>query len=129
MNKPLSVISVFALLALVLTFLPMTTFAQRETSCAADVVVQAGDTLSTLAGRYLGNLSAYTAIVEATNARAAVDASYARVTNPNAIAVGMKLCIPATSSIATGGGGLALPSTGVTTQLVATPTPFGTPTM
>jgi fermentation-respiration switch protein FrsA (DUF1100 family) len=129
MNKTVSVLSVFALLALVVTFLPTTTLAQREGTCATEVVVQAGDTLSTLAGRYLGNLSTYNAIVEATNARAAVDATYARLTNPNAIAVGMKLCIPGTGGVTTNAGGPSLPPTSVIQQLIVTPTPAGTPTV
>jgi dienelactone hydrolase len=68
--------------------------AQSAAVCGQDVVVVAGDTLATIAGRTLGNQLAYPRIVEATNAAAAVDPSYANIANPNIIAVGWKLCIP-----------------------------------
>ena len=68
---------------------------QGQSACAQDVIVQPGDTLSRIAGRTLGNLAAYPQIVAATNAQAALDASYARIANPNALVVGWKLCIPA----------------------------------
>lgn len=89
--------ALLATLALSTLVLPAMATAQSNVACT-DVIVQAGDTLSTLAGRHLGNLSAYNRIVEATNARAAADTTYPRITNPNAIAVGMKLCIPAGSA-------------------------------
>jgi uncharacterized protein len=91
-------------LALLLTLLPVVASAQPGAACATDVIVQSGDSLSLLAGRHLGNLNAYNSIVEATNARSAADASYARITDPNTIAVGMKLCIPATEFVVNGGG-------------------------
>ncbi|MEZ4661524.1 MAG: alpha/beta fold hydrolase [Caldilineaceae bacterium] len=69
--------------------------AQQAVDCASDAVVQPGDTLSLLAGRLLGNPAAYPQIVAATNAKAAVDSSYAAITNPSVISVGWKLCIPA----------------------------------
>lgn len=88
-------------------------------ACASDVFVQPGDTLSLIAGRTLGNLAAYNAILTATNAKAAQDASYATIANANVLVVGWKLCVPA-------GSGL----TAVTTnRLIAqsTPTPLPTP--
>lgn len=114
-----------------LTWLPGLVNGQATNGCATDVVVQAGDTLSGLAGRYLGNLAAYNAIVEATNARAASDSSYATISNPNALAVGMKLCIPAN---ATGTGNIANSNAGGpgVTGVRTTPTPTvpaGTPTI
>ncbi|HMN27028.1 MAG TPA: alpha/beta fold hydrolase [Caldilineaceae bacterium] len=115
-----------ALVTLVTTMLPGVLQAQPGTACAADVVVRAGDTLSSLAGRYLGNPAAYNAIVEATNARAASDASYARIVNANSLAVGMKLCIPAGGTQDAGGPVAAAPL--VTVQPVATATPGGSPT-
>lgn len=63
-------------------------------TCAETVVVQAGETLSIIAGRTLGSQQAYSQIVTATNAAAAIDATYARIDNPNVIVVGWKLCIP-----------------------------------
>ncbi|MEZ4712748.1 MAG: alpha/beta fold hydrolase [Caldilineaceae bacterium] len=70
-----------------------------STTCAADVVIQPGDTLSVIAGRQLGNQLSYQAIVDATNAKAAEDASYATIANPNVVNVGWKLCIPARNNV------------------------------
>jgi uncharacterized protein len=83
-------------LTLCIFFSPATIQAQQRATCAADVVIQAGDTLSTVASRYD---MAYSAIVEATNAQAAVDSSYARIDDPNVIRQGWKLCIPGPSAI------------------------------
>ena len=65
-------------------------------------MVQAGDTLSILATRYLGSPQAYNRIVAATAAAAATDASYTAIANPNIIAVGWKLCAPAAGETSTG---------------------------
>lgn len=89
--KTLSTLLLFGFLLSVL--LPGRMLAQT-TACAQDVVVQPGDTLSTIAGRTLGNSAAYARIVDATNAQAAVDPSYARIANPNVLALGWKLCVP-----------------------------------
>ena len=82
------------LLCLLLTgfLLPQAASAQDTDVCAADVAVQSGDTLSLIASRHLGDLAAYPSIVAATNAKAAVDASYATIENANFISVGWKLC-------------------------------------
>lgn len=115
-------------------------------ACAQDVIVQMGDTLSTIATRTLGAPGAYTRIVEATNARAAVDGSYARIDNPAVIQIGWKLCVPgesgvqpsspltpsaaptATPSATAGeigsGGGLAVSVEITTTDAVTTPSPL-----
>lgn len=85
---------------------------QGQAACAQDVIVQAGDTLSSIAARTLGSSAAYMRIVEATNARAAVDASYARIDNPAVILVGWKVCVP--------GEGAAQPSS---------PLPSGAPSV
>ncbi|MCC6455714.1 MAG: alpha/beta fold hydrolase [Caldilineaceae bacterium] len=77
--------------------LPNVAWAQAA-ACAQSTVVQAGETLSIIAGRTLGNQQAYAQIVAATNAAAAIDATYARIDNPDVIAVGWKLCIPASAS-------------------------------
>ena len=68
--------------------------AQSPTSCAREVVVQPGDTLASLAEQYYGEASAYGEILAATNAQAALDASFARIANPNLIGAGWKLCLP-----------------------------------
>ena len=105
------VFHVVLLILLALTTLPSVAVAQAAT-CGETVVVQAGETLSMIAGRTLGNSQAYAQIVTATNATAAVDATYARIDNPNIIAVGWKLCIPGDS---------------VTVPSVATPVPTTSP--
>jgi fermentation-respiration switch protein FrsA (DUF1100 family) len=86
-------IHVGLLVALVLTLLPSMALGQGVT-CGETVFVQAGETLSIIAGRTLGSQQAYPQIVTATNAAAAIDTTYARIDNPNIIAVGWKLCIP-----------------------------------
>src|SRR5688572_22560742 len=80
------------LITFVLLLAPTSVSAQSEVVCATDVIVQRGDTLSTLAEEYLDSLRAYTTIINATNARAAADASYATITNANVLEVGWKLC-------------------------------------
>ena len=106
--------------------------AQSTVICAADVIVQGGDSLSLIAARQFANQLTYQAIVDATNAKAAEDSSYATIRNPAAISVGWKLCIPAN------GGTVAAvipatvipPATIIPPAVVATPTrgPSPTPT-
>lgn len=100
-QRPLLAIVVILVLAAscVITFHPSPLYAQTTQSCAQDVIVQSGETLSTIAARTLDNVSDYQRIADATNARAAVDSSYARISDPNVIAVGWKLCIPGAGSI------------------------------
>jgi carbonic anhydrase len=56
--------------------------------------VQAGDWLSKIAEKYYGDVMAYPLIVEATNAKAKEDSSFATITDPDMIEVGQKLWIP-----------------------------------
>lgn len=63
--------------------------------CAEDYTVQAGDWLSTIAEKYYGDVLAYTAIVNATNAAAQEDDTYIPITDPSRIEVSQTLCIPA----------------------------------
>jgi uncharacterized lipoprotein NlpE involved in copper resistance len=65
-----------------------------QTGEGQDYTVQAGDWLSKIAEKYYGDLLAYPAIVEATNAKAAEDSSYATITNPDIIEVGQKVWVP-----------------------------------
>jgi len=93
--------------------MPMATVAQSTTSnCITDAVIQSGDTLGRIASRYLGSIERYPEIIEATNAQAATDSSYATITNANVVLVGWKLCIPGTSSTAS-----------ITASIPSTPTP------
>jgi hypothetical protein len=67
---------------------------QAMMACELDYVVQADDWLSKLADKYYADVLAYPAIVEATNAAAQDDGSYASIANPDLIEVGWQLCIP-----------------------------------
>jgi dienelactone hydrolase len=78
---------------LVGTLAPAPAVAQT-TSCTQTVIVQSGDTLSTIAGRVLDDVSAYDRIVAATNAAAAVDASFAVIESADRLNIGWKLCVP-----------------------------------
>ena len=60
-----------------------------------EYVVQADDWLSKIADKFYGDLLAYPTIVEATNAKAAEDSSFAMIDNPDVIEIGQKLWIPA----------------------------------
>ena len=57
--------------------------------------VQKDDNLWSLAEKYLGNGTAYTAIVAATNAVNAQDSTFAKIANPSIIQPGWKVLIPA----------------------------------
>jgi len=59
-----------------------------------EYVVQADDWLSKLADKFYGDIFAYPAIVEGTNAMAAEDDSYTSIDNPDLIEIGQKLWIP-----------------------------------
>jgi peptide/nickel transport system substrate-binding protein len=89
-------ISIGLLLALGLSLLPGQALAQGEVTCENDVVAQADDWLSKLADKFYGNVLAFPVIVDATNAKAATDDSYATIENPDIIEVGWKFCVPAT---------------------------------
>jgi len=57
-------------------------------------IVKAGDWLSKLAQEFYGDAVLYPRIVEGTNAKAAIDPSFARIRDPNLIEIGQKLWIP-----------------------------------
>ncbi len=117
MNARTSWVSI-ALFTLAMMLLPAPVHAQ-SVSCAQTVTVQPGDTLSSIAGRTLGNAGAFERIVTATNAAAAVDSSFATIVNANRLSIGWKLCIPAAA---------ATPVAAVTTPAAApTPAPALTP--
>ncbi len=67
---------------------------QQDIVCEEDYSVQADDWLSKLADKFYGDLFAYPAIFDATNAMAATDSSYATIANADLIEPGWKLCIP-----------------------------------
>lgn len=78
---------------------PSAAGAQSAAPCAGTVAVASGDSLSSIAARTLGNPTAYTRIVAATNSAAALDRSFATITNPNVLVVGWKLCLPAGAAV------------------------------
>ncbi len=71
--------------------------------CSQDYTVQASDSLSQIAAKFLGNINAYNTILEATNKAAESDSSYAKIADANVITVGQKLCIPGGSEQAAAG--------------------------
>ena len=94
MKKMNKVVSIVMILAFVVTLIPAHALAQTEVVCESDVVVQADDWLSKLADKFYGDIFAYQAIADATNAKAQTDNSYATIENVNVIEPGWKLCIP-----------------------------------
>jgi uncharacterized lipoprotein YbaY len=100
--KTKHVFSTFAvLLVLALTFAAVP-FAQAQNNaqtapCVETYSVVAGDTLSKIAEKFLGDLKAYQQIADATNNANKTDASFAKIADVNKIEVGWKLCIPAKS--------------------------------
>ncbi len=64
------------------------------TACQATYVVQSDDWLSKVADKHFGNLLAYPLIMAATNQQAESDATFKRITHPDIIEIGWKLCIP-----------------------------------
>ncbi len=98
MKAVVHTVNILLLLALALTLALATTSAQdlgntEEIICESDVVVQADDWLSKIADKFFGDVLAFPAIVEATNAKAAIDNTYANIENPDIIEPGWKLCI------------------------------------
>jgi heat shock protein HslJ len=87
-------------------------------TCKETYTVAKGDSLSKIAQSTLGSVGLYTAIVNATNALAASDSSYARIDDPARIEVGQKLCIPADPQAA-----LALAPTAATSAVLARTSP------
>lgn len=97
LNKTAKLLYVLVILALMIP--AATAFAavpvqQDAVACEEDYSVQADDWLSKLADKFYGDILAYPAIFEATNAAAQADDSYATIGNADLIEVGWKLCIP-----------------------------------
>jgi len=74
-KKVINLIGIIAVLALILAINPLAALAQGEVACEQDYVVQADDSLSKVADKFLGDVLAYQAIASATNAKAAADSS------------------------------------------------------
>ena len=101
MKNLMTILSLVGLVSLLFVLTPAVGLTQTEISCEQDVMVQADDTLSTLANKIYGDVLAFPAIAAATNAKAAADDSYATIDNPNILEVGWKLCIPSAADAAT----------------------------
>ncbi|NJN93136.1 MAG: extracellular solute-binding protein [Anaerolineales bacterium] len=82
------------LLSVLLMLTSSAALAQEEVTCQSDAIVQRDDWLSKLADKFWDDPTAYPIIAEATNAKNALDPSYARIDDVNFIDVGWKLCIP-----------------------------------
>ena len=91
-NKIFKILAVIALVSLLIPMAPAA-LAQDAVACEEDYSVQADDWLSKLSDKFYGDVLAYPAIFEATNAAAQADDSYATIANPDLIEVGWKLCI------------------------------------
>jgi len=83
------------LLTLILTTNPAIAAPSGQDADGEVYIVQADDWLSKIAQKTYGDIFAYPVIVEATNAKAAEDSSFATITNPDVIEVGQKLWLPA----------------------------------
>ncbi|MCB0156399.1 MAG: LysM peptidoglycan-binding domain-containing protein, partial [Anaerolineae bacterium] len=119
-KKFVSVLVVAAVLAgFISTSVVRPGFAQGA-SCEDTYTVQADDWLSKIADRFLGEVLAYPAIVDATNAAANEDDTFSAIRNADVIEVGQMLCIPsaeaATASLGEIGSDIS----------VETPQPGGT---
>ena len=68
--------------------------AAQETSCATEYTTQSNDWLSKIAEKYLGDPTAFPAIVAATNQIHGQDATFAEIVDPDMIGVGWKICVP-----------------------------------
>lgn len=112
-------ITLVILLTLLATLAPAPTLAQGGITCEQDAVVQADDWLSKLAEKFYGDVLAYTAIADATNAQNATDPSYARITNVDVIEPGWKLCIPSVAATEAMMGSIASQTTQAMDSLVA----------
>ncbi len=103
------VLALLMVLAIVLSVVPV--------ALAEDYIAVSGDTLFKIAASLLGDGSRYLEIVEATNAKNAVDSSYAFIENPDLIRVGWKLDVPT--------GAAAGPAVAVAEEVIADTIPAG----
>lgn len=71
-------------------------FPPEPDSCAQVYIVQGNDWLSKIAEKFFGELAAYPAIIAATNQQHEIDPAFARITHPDQLEAGWKLCIPMT---------------------------------
>jgi uncharacterized lipoprotein YbaY/LysM repeat protein len=92
----ITALGILTILGLVIAGAPLAQASTNaQAACVETYTVVAGDLLSRIAERYLGDLKAYPQIVTATNEAAKTDTSFKTIADPNIIEVGQKLCIPA----------------------------------
>ena len=91
MKKLFSLIMIVALLAV---FVPVVSAAPPAQG--QEYIVTAGDWLSKVADKYLGNPLAWPAVMAATNQKNVEDSSFAKITNADLIEPGWKLWVPST---------------------------------
>lgn len=94
MFKKVSRVAILILLIALLLPTATAVFAQDGVACEETYSVQADDWLSKLAEKFYGDLLAYPAIFDATNAMAKTDKAFAAIANADVIEVGQQLCIP-----------------------------------
>ena len=87
-------IPVLACFMLVMALSPSSFASPLAQADGQDYIVQAGDSLTKIAAAFYGDGSLYPRIVEATNAKAEEDSSYATIVYPRLLQVGQKLWIP-----------------------------------
>jgi len=91
MKKLFSLTMIVALLAV---FVPVVSAAPPAQ--AQEYIVTAGDWLSKIADKYLGNPQAWPAVMQATNQKSLEDSSFAKIANADLIEPGWKLWVPST---------------------------------
>jgi peptide/nickel transport system substrate-binding protein len=91
------------LVVLVFTMLPGAALAAPAPQAkeGQSYVIQKADWLSKLADKYLGNVDAWPAIMVATNEKAAADASFHAIDNPDIVEPGWKIWIPSSDEATT----------------------------
>lgn len=99
-----------------------------QAACVETYTVVAGDTLGTIAQKYLGEIAAYNQIFTATNEAAKSDPSFAKIADANIIEIGWKLCIPAKAPTTPGATTASTtPAAAATTAPTVAPTPTVAP--
>jgi glucose/mannose transport system substrate-binding protein len=92
--------NLLVIVSMLMVFVPVVA-AAPPAQAGQDYVVVKDDWLSKLADKYLGNKLSFPAIMALTNQKAATDKSYAKISNPDQIEVGMKIYIPSADETTT----------------------------
>ncbi|HID61568.1 MAG TPA: LysM peptidoglycan-binding domain-containing protein [Anaerolineae bacterium] len=100
-SRKSSLLSLLLAVILLVSLLPMASVAGAAPLAQGEsYTVQKDDSLWNIAEKYLGNGAAYPAIVDATNKKAAEDATFATIVNASIIQPGWKLWIPSAEEAA-----------------------------